>query len=194
VQGDETIGPWTVRAPDAAGAIVDLGGSWGWLNIVDAAVDVDTAFSGESILDDGYANATAGQEIEVLFFTPVVNVVGPDLVMFDARFDEGEYAISSDFDGFTATTALGVGDFIDTGEDRDYFYELNDDGPFFADIWGAEIDLSDIGVPLGSSVTVLHFISTNGATDPIGMGAIVPAPGTIALLALGGIAGIRRRR
>lgn len=168
---DETIGTWTVRAPTSASIVTDLGGSWDWLNVVNEAIDVNIAFSGESIIGDGYANASAGQEVQVIFDPPVVNLEGNDLVLYDARFDDGVYSVRSGFDGFAAS--VGVGSFVDTGEDRSYYYDL-DNGPFPADIWGAALDLSDIGVPLGSSIAAIRFRAENDACDPVGIGAIVP--------------------
>jgi hypothetical protein len=191
----EVIGPWNVRAADSASLTTDpMGSITGWLNVANAPVTVNEAFSGSNILDDGIANAAIGYTVEVVFNTPVVNLPGPDMVMFEAQFDAGDYAISTDFDGFAASLALPASSFIDTGEVRDYFFELNSDGPFSASIWGGAFDLSALGVPNNASVSAIRFTSTNNMTDPIGLAAIVPAPAGVAALALGGLAAMRRRR
>ena len=187
----EIIGPWNVRAADTARLV---SGTAGWLNVVDAPVNVNAAFSGADILSDGMANADIGYTVEVVFNSPVVNLPGADMVMFDARYDAGDYSVSADFDGFAASLALPSSSFIDTGEVRAYFYEFNSNGPFPASIWGAAFDLSALGVPDNAAVSAVRFTSTNGATDPIGLAAIVPAPAGVATLALGGLVAMRRRR
>jgi len=192
----EVIGPHEVRAPDSA-VLVDGpldGTSDGWLNVIDVAIDINTSFAGESIIDDGYANVRAGNAVEVLFRLPVVNVAGPDLVLYDARFDEGAYVLRTEFDNFVFGLDLHeIDDFISTGESRNYFYGRNDAGPFLATIYAAEIDLSDLGVPIGSSVHRVRFSATNSDADPIGIGALVPSPSTFALLVGFGIATVCHR-
>jgi hypothetical protein len=56
----EVIGIWDVVSPVSASLV---GGStdeefFFWLNVVDAPVTIEEAFTGYSILDDGYANFT----------------------------------------------------------------------------------------------------------------------------------------
>lgn len=196
VPAAETIGDWTVTAPDSARLIVnvDIGFGWGWLNVSNDRVSINDAFSGEGILDDGYANAAIGQVVEVTFLSPVVNGPGADFVMFDAHFDRGRYSIASDFDGFGASLLLRASEFIGTGERREYFYEFSVGGKVTATIWGAEFDLSELGVPLGESVSSIRFTADNANTDPVGIGAIVPAPASISLLGVGGLIFANRRR
>ncbi len=165
----DDIGPWTVTPPDSATLVSGGGGSFGWLNVVNVGVSINDAFTGSPILDDGFANADLGTTIEVTFASGVANSAGADFVLFDAAFDNGEYVVSSDYDGFVATVGVG---FTLTGEARSYYYEHNPDGPFPADIWGGEVDLSDIGVPSGTKVTRIRFTTTNTGGDPIGCGSI----------------------
>lgn len=194
VSADEVIGPWTVRAPDSASV---AGGTFDpddWLNVANAPVTANEAFSGESILDDGFANSDMNLVFEVVFNTAVTNRAGVDLVMFEAQFDAGSYSISTDFDGFGASLFLGPGDFIDTGEDRDYFYGNNSSGPFTAGIWGGAIDLSDLGLSLGDTVNAIRFTAADTSTDPIGIGAIVPEPTTGTVIIIAGLGLLARRR
>lgn len=169
----ETVGSWTVTPPDAASLIAGGGSIWGWLNTTNAAVSVHDAFSGAGIVEDGFANADSGTTIEVSFLAGVTNGPGADLVLFDAVFDSGTYAVSSSHDGFVATTSPS---FAASGESRAYYYEMNAGGPFTAAVHGAEIDLSAIGVPAGTSVAAIRFTTTDGAGDPLGVGALVHGP------------------
>ena len=69
----ETIGLWTVNAPDSASQISGAFDPNSWLNVVNAPVTVDEAFSGESILDEGFANSAPGLTFEVVFNNGVIN-------------------------------------------------------------------------------------------------------------------------
>lgn len=191
----ETIGPWEILAAPVSATLVAGGdGTFGWLNVVDRPVSLSEAFSGFSIIDDGFANADAGTIIEVTFaLGDVVNIDGPDIVLFEARFDDGAYAVSTEYDGFLMEFFLPLGAFQDTGVDRDYYYE-NNNQINAADVWAAQIDLSDLGVPLGESVASIRFRATNDLTDPLGIGSLVPTPGALALLGVAGIFAPRRRR
>lgn len=64
---------------------------------------VNEAFSGFSIIDDGWININTGDFCEVTFNPPVVNGTGPDIVVFDARYDSGDSTLRTSYDGFTAT-------------------------------------------------------------------------------------------
>jgi hypothetical protein len=163
----EVIGPWDVRAaPVSAAANIS---SASWLNVVNVVIDENEAFSGFSIIDDGWANIAPGDLVEVTFGAPIPNTAGPDLVLFDAHYDSGTYTVSTDYDGFSASIAVGPG--VDSGVNRAYYAGLNN-GPYDADIFGMEIELSDLGVPVDGTVTSVRFTSTNSACDPIGLGAL----------------------
>ncbi len=169
----ETIGPWMIEAaPVAASEVTSQVDPANWLNVVDAPVTIFEAFTGFSIIDDGFANRLVDTVFEVSFAAPIENVAGPDLVLFDARFDDGTYAVSSDFDGFALEVAVDA--FIDSGETRNYFYGNNPGGPFPAAAWGAEIDLTSLGLPLGGQATSFRIRSTNTSTDLLGLGALTP--------------------
>ena len=196
----ETIGPWTVTPPTTATLIAGGGPpTWGWLNVRNAPVSVAEAFTLSPLADTGYANATPGTIVEVGFTPAVVNAPGPDLVMFDARFDDGSYGISTDADGFTTEVILATTDFIDSGLVKVYYYELNPGGISSAGVHGAEIDLSALGVAAGASITRVRFRENNeDACDPIGIGALEPGlvlslsgscPGTIVADVSGATAG-----
>lgn len=168
----EVIGPWDVRAAPASATGV-VSDPTGWLHVVNSPVDVNEAFSGFSIIDDGWANIAPGNYIVVTFAPAIPNIAGPDLVLFDGHYDEGTYAVSTDYDGFTATVGAGPG--ADSGVDRSYYYDGA--GPYGADIFGMEIDLSNLGVPADATVSSIRFEATNDSCDPIGIGALAdPIP------------------
>ena len=172
----ETIGPWSIRAaPVSATEIVNGGGSWSSLNVVNVDVDINSAFSGFSLIDDGYANGAPGTTVEVVFAPGVlVNQAGPDLVMFDGRYSFNDYAFSTEYDGFASTVTRLSSAFVDTGVDRDYYYFGL--GPYAADVMAASIELTALGVPAGVSIERVRFISLSSEIDPLGMG--VPCEGT----------------
>lgn len=188
----EVIGIWDVVAPVSASLV---SGSmeepfFFWLNVVDAPVTIEEAFTGYSILDDGYANFAEDTVVE-LGFAPddAVNVLGPDLVLFDARFDPNEFAVSTSYDGFSSEISLTLDLFESTFEQRHYYFSYP--LPNLATIWGAPFDLSDLGVPEGTSVASIRVRSINGAGgDLIGVGALretqpMPEPSASSLLLLG---------
>jgi hypothetical protein len=165
----EVIGPWTIQQAPVSASAVSGGG--GWLNVANSPLSVSECFSGFSIIADGQANWTPGSEVEVTFAAPgVSNQAGPDLVMFDARFSSNSYDISTDFDNFTAVKSLPVNAFTYTGVDRTYYYSGS--GPYLGTIWAAPVELSELGVPLGASVSRVRFKSTSGEADPVGIGAV----------------------
>lgn len=165
VSAQETIGPFAIsQAPVSATG--SLGGVWG--NVVNSPVTINEAFSGFSIIDDGWINIVANDFFEVTFNPPVINLAGPDIVVFDARYDSGDYALSTSYDGFTASWAPAG--WVDTGEVRSYYY--GGTGPAQANIWGASVDLSNVGVPDGASVSAIRLTATNSSCDPLGVGAL----------------------
>lgn len=166
----DTIGPWELSPPDSAQVIVGTNG--GWLNIDNSVIDVNEAFTGEPIAADGWANLAPGEIFEVTFSSGVVNRLGSDLVMLDARYDNGSYRITTDFDGFSASVDLLAGDFINTDTRAEYYFLTVNNGPYPCNIWGQEIDLSDLGVPANASVFSVRFEALNSGCDPIGLGAL----------------------
>jgi hypothetical protein len=194
----EVIGPYDiVAAPISASLIAGGGPDWGWLNFEDVTVTVDTAFTGFSVIADGYGSADAGTIVELtLSAHGIPNEPGPDLVLFEARYGKGEYVISTEPD-FSVEIELLESDFNDTGEDRVYFFEFNPlPIPTIADVWAAEIDLTDLGFGDGELVRTLYFRTTNDQADPLGVGILVPAPVSILAVGLGAptLLGARRRR
>jgi len=123
---------------------------------------------------DGWANIASGDSVVVSFAQPIPNNTGPDLVLLEAHYDVGAYTVSTDHDDFTAMIVASP--WVDSGVSRDYWYGLNN-GPYVAEIWGAEIDLGDLGVPPDATVTTVRFTAANNDCDPIGLGALVePVP------------------
>ena len=168
----ETIGPWPLKAaPVSASLITGGGGIWHSLNIVNVAIDENTAFSGVGVADDGFANAAVNTVVEVVFAPgAVINLPGNDLVMFDALFSINSYAVSTDYDAFAFELPLPSTAFALTGVTHDYYYQggLNPQTGVLA----APFDLSNLGVPTGAMVTRVRFRTTSGEADPLGIGAL----------------------
>jgi len=168
--GPEVIGPWTiVQAPATATLIAGGGGLWDWLNVVNAPITLDEAFTGFSLIDDGFANGDAGTIVEMTFAPAVVNQDGTDLVLLDGRYSENSYAVSTGFDGFVIEQAFDATVFGFTGVTRSYFYG-EDNGPYEANVMAAPIDLSDLGVPDGGLVSAVRVIITSTQGDLLGLG------------------------
>lgn len=158
-------------APDAAALVAGGGGSFGWLNVSNAPLTLDQAMTSMPVETGAFANADVGTVVEVKFGGGVVNNAGPDLVMLDAQFDEGEYAISSDYDGFASSTYVNtLGATVRASVS--YHYEFNASGPFPADVVGVEVDLDALGVPAGSTVFSLRFECLSTRCDPVTLAKI----------------------
>jgi len=195
----ETIGSYTVESAPVSAQVIAVGGSlWGWINVTNSYVSVNDAFTGFSILDDGYANPT-GVTIEMTFAPgTLINTAGTDLVVFDGRLSVNSYAISTEYDSFATELALPSTVFVDTGVDRDYYYQHSPDpnATYHADIMAAVVDLSSLGVPDNTQVLKIRVRSTSSEVDLIGVGSLyVPEPFSVAgLVGLGTIAALLRRR
>jgi len=189
------IGSWDVQsAPTSASMLsgTTSGHINGWLNTVNAPITVNDALSGPNILEAGIANLY-NSSFQLTFGSgSVLNNAGADLVLFDARYDAGFYAISSSYDGFSNTFSIAPSAFITTGESRSYYLEgCPYPTAFSATIYGAAIDLSLLGIPDGADVTDFRIWSLNGTgSDFIGMGSLSPAahcpePATMLLFGAG---------
>ena len=181
----ETIGPVTVTATPTSATLVTGGGPlFGWLNVGGSPVGLGSAFHGFPVLDDGFSNPEAGTVI-ALHFAPgtLVNGPGTDVAVFDARYDFGAYTLSADATGFAVELPLPEFDFVDTGETREYVYEISG-APLAAGIHVAEVDLTLLGVPAGAAVSTLHLKAINSHCDPVGVGSLTPQPGIQTLAGL----------
>ncbi len=165
------LASWTLIPPDDAQLLAGGAGGFGWLNVANQAVTLSEAMSSDPVADQGFANAPRGTKVQVDFYDGVVNAPGADLVMLDAAFDIGAYRIRSAYDGYIAEVDVDMNHGV-LVTSRDYYYENNGAGPFAADVFGVEIDLSDLGVPAGGVVYSLRFESLNDACDPIGLAAL----------------------
>lgn len=163
----DTLGSVTFRRADSAAMVGSASG--GWLNVVNASVDVNTALTSAPLENTGIANIATGAVIEYRFTVGVTNGPGPDLVVFDARFDSGTMTVATSRDAFATTAA--VAGWTTTGVSRSYYYR-DSSGTFTATIYAGTVDLSDLGVPTGATVGTIRTISTNSACDPIGIGAL----------------------
>ena len=136
--------------------------------------------------------------MEVVFSTNVINGPGTDLVLFEAFGNIIDYAISTEFDGFSTELSLPTSSFVDTGEDRSYFGNFSGGGPAASDVLAGEIDLSDIGVTDGAKINAVRFRAVAFGADPLGMGYIgvipEPASGMVLVSAVSVLAFRRNRR
>lgn len=177
--GGPAIGPQSLNfgtqstsdlvAPDAAALIAGGGVNFTWLNVNNAALTLNEAMTSMPVEDAGFANADVGTVVEVRFSGGVTNNVGPDLAMVDSQYDVGSYAIRSDYDGFAASVVADTA-FGNYCLSTSYWYQGF--GPYAADLYAVEIDLSDLGVPAGATVFALRFEALNTACDPITLAKI----------------------
>jgi hypothetical protein len=187
----ETIGTWEIlSAPKSATfqtgnpqAVIN------WMNVKNADISISDAFSGMSVIDDGLGNIPTNSVIEMTFAPgTALNKPGTDLVLFEARFTEGSYLLSTSYDGYNSSVSIVQSNFVFTGLNRAYYYGLNS-GPFTAQVWGAPIDLSQLGVPLGQYVNKIRLIAITNGADPLGIGSLsIPEPVTLLLLGIGAAA------
>ena len=169
------IGPWTVRSPDST-ELVHMGQNYGWYSFSRAPglLTIDQAFSAPAAIDDaGYANGGAGTTLQMHFNTPVVNLPGPDLVVFDAFFEPNSYEVRVGNDGFAAWVAISAAQLLPTGIAHDYYY-----GPWPVEcnniaVHAAGVDLDLLGIPAGDSVGDVQLVLTALGSDPLGVGAVV---------------------
>lgn len=117
-----------------------------------------------------------------------------------ANSDSGKYA----YDNFANEIFIPIAEFINTNESRDYYFGGVPDQVFSADIWGATIELSLLGVPQGVAVDHIRVrgVGVETSADFIGVGSFrgdgttVPEPGVLTLLGIGliGLIGVARRK
>jgi hypothetical protein len=146
VRATEIIGPFEVVLAPVSATLVQGNNPTGGCSTVNTPIGVDAAFSGSPIIDDGFCNLAPGTTIQVDFGTGIPNLAGDDLPLLDARFSVNDYAVSTDWDGFTAMLALPGSNGIDTGEVRTYYYD-NQPATSTAHVIEQPFDLSDLSVP-----------------------------------------------
>jgi hypothetical protein len=168
----EVIGDFKVI--DAPIAATQTGGPSlvsNWLNVTPTAVSVAEAFTGFSLIDNGF-QVNAGTSIDLFFDAGVAaNHGGPDLVLLDADaglnvylvtvFDQDEPIIRS----ISAT--------VDTGVTRDYF--SSGGGPSQHSILAATIELSTFGIPDGGAINHVRVFSEGPDCTLLGVGVLLSA-------------------
>jgi hypothetical protein len=194
----ELIGTWDLVAPSTAHLVSGGGGQYfDWLNVVNAPVTIEEAFTGYGILDDGYANFSPDTVVELGYAGGMLrNGPGDDLALLDARFDANSFGVATSIDEFQSELLLLANAFVHTGETIQYYYG-GFPLPYTATIWGVAFDLSALGVPEGAVVDAIRVrsIERDGG-DLIGVGSIrdVAEPSSFVLLLSGmAIAAARRR-
>jgi hypothetical protein len=123
------------------------------------------------VIADGYANANAGTTILLTYAAGALrNDPGPDLVLFDAGGgNSNPYIIRTSYNNFSHPVL--VFPTIDTGEDRTYFY--GGAGPLTLDVKAIAMDLSQFGVPPGTTVSQVRVFTEGGACDLLGVGVLL---------------------
>ncbi len=176
----ETIGIWEIQSAPTSATFQtgDPQAVITWMNVNNVNISISDAFSGMSVIDDGLGNIPSNSIMEMTFAPgTALNVPGNDLVVFEARFTPGSYLISTSYDNYSSSVSILQSNFVFTGLSRAYYYGLNW-GPFSAQVWGAPIDLSQLGVPLGQYVDKIRLIATSSGADPLGIGSLsIPESG-----------------
>ena len=210
---DITFGSYTFQDNAFADRVVSNDGNVHLFN--GDATTLEEALLGFSpangLINIGYPNPQESGALNSNDFTlyfddfAAIDGVGADIVLFDARFSTDPYEIAV-ISGGTESAFLTINpiDQINTGESPDIFNSSD------ADIFGLEIDLVDYGVSdaqgirfraLGNGIIPASTGIENVEGDPRFAGVLngvadvaVPEPGSLALLGLGVLVMIRRRR
>ena len=184
----EIIGSYWVEAPTAASLIAlgDGPATETWLSTGPLPVSWEQAYCGIGIVNDGYADLRDNCIVEVGFAASLlINGPGPELLMVEARFMPGSYALTADYTNFSAEYALPADAFSYTGTSFFYYRGSPTAGPYPAQVFVAPVDLTDLGVPLGASVSTVRFRTDVAGASPLGLGRIVPEPMAAAAALLG---------
>lgn len=165
-QASQTLGPWEVIPPGSAVMVSGGGGLWGWANTSNSSLTFTESMIQSPIEDAGYANAPIGTVMDFVFVPGVVNVPGPDLVLFDLQYDIGVYRFATNYDAFATEVTVDTtgGTVVAT---QDYYYELGPAFPSTEDVVGVEIDLDLLGVPEGEAIIGFRLIADNDGCDPV---------------------------
>ncbi|MGB0952685.1 MAG: hypothetical protein ACPG31_05645, partial [Planctomycetota bacterium] len=165
-QGSQTLGPWEVIPPGSSVLVSGGGGLWGYANTTDTSWSFTESMIQSPIEDAGYANADIGSVMDFVFVPGVVNVPGPDLVLFDLQYDIGVYRFATNYDAFATEVTVDTtgGTVVAT---QDYYYELGPAFPSTENVVGVEIDLDLLGVPEGEAIIGFRLIADNDGCDPV---------------------------
>jgi hypothetical protein len=136
--------------------------------------------------------ATGGYDIDAVYFNAGPGVDGLELM---TPVDGWSLATSQRADGFGtfdfALETAGANDPFEIAPQESVTFQLHVDSAVFVGEAAFTTDMSSI--PPGSRSVVAAAKFTNGPGDDSAFGAVIPEPGTLALLAVGLLAAIRRR-
>jgi hypothetical protein len=165
----DLVGPWTISSADSAVFVSEPDPSL-WMNVINEEVDPAAALISRPIIEQGYGNAEPETIVDFGFNDGVLNIPGPDVVMFEAFYetDPGDYAVALDWDGYALELPIASDTFLDSGFVSILYISYT--GPFATHIYGREIDFSDWGVPGGGFVFGLRMRTTDPQCDPLGVG------------------------
>ena len=195
------IVPDGADVPAKGSRLTGMDGETRTLNEEETAVVSTTSGNDEWRVDTGFAALIS---MSITFDQAIVNGQGADLLYFDVSgFEDFAVTIngtevafaSSDFStGLTAEIPvdilrIGQGMSIDEFETSAYDSTIDSNKT----IGGLGIDLSDFGIAEGAGITEATFTSAN-ESDPTLIAGIIPEPTTMALLGLGAVGVLRRRR
>ena len=180
--GGGQIGPFAIEAaPVEANVVFGAVPTADWLNVVNVPVTVEEAFTDPDVMDTGFANVprvnTSDVHVELRFASGVVNGPGPDLLIVAARFSATAFGLRSAHDAFGQQLYVSSTAFVDTGENRLYYYGQTV-GPYEADVFAAPVDLSDLNVPECAVVDTFRLVLFEGSeADVLGLAQLPTAPG-----------------
>lgn len=155
----------------------------GWFKKTQTEVNLTTALTGHSIVDDGWVFWT-GETFTVSFASGMlVNGEGNDLVLFNGNWSPENDAVSSSHDGFTAESVLGyTTGWASTGVTGTWYFAqvggTPNNGWHNGTVVAKAVDLSNLGVPSGAAVSSIRVRVVDGAgsADFLGVGALNDAP------------------